>query len=301
MLQPYIKAFLQVAKSGSFSAAALELYITKVSVMNQINSLEAHIGVPLFERTSQGVFLTEAGRAFQKSAEKIMRLSEKAMLEVRELSSSTEQTIRIGTSMMRPATHLVNLWDVIKEKPEVHFDMVSFHDGASGLNQMLKALGDKIDCFVSPCGSTELFMNYSFQPFGACKVCVAMSRKHKLAKKKILRWEDLEEESLMLLKRGESYVLDELRDDILSRHPSINIVDIDGYYDISSFNLCEKHGYLMETLDIWEKLHPLLVTLPVKWKYEMPYGILYAKEPSDTVRTFVEAINSYVTAMPEHC
>ena len=68
MLQPYVKVFLQVAKSGSFSAAALELYITKVSVMNQINSLEAHIGVPLFERTSHGVLLNEAGRAFQNHA-----------------------------------------------------------------------------------------------------------------------------------------------------------------------------------------------------------------------------------------
>lgn len=246
MLQPYVKIFLQVAKSGSFSAAALELYITKVSVMNQINSLEAHIGVPLFERTSHGVLLNEAGRAFQKSAEKIMRLSEKAMLEVRELGSNTEQTIRIGTSMMRPATHLVNLWDIIKEKPVVHFDMVSFYDGASGLNQMLKALGDTIDCFVSPCGSTELFMNYSFQPFGSCKVCVAMSRKHKLAKKKILRWEDLEGESLMLLKRGESYVLDELRDDILSRHPSINVdgeplpmAPGDVFRDAPAFFLCQ--------------------------------------------------------------
>lgn len=119
-----------------------------------------------------------------------------------------------------------------------------------------------------------------------------MSRRHNLAKKKILNWKDLDGEFLMLLKRGESYVLDELRDEIFNRHNTINIVDIDGYYDISAFNRCEKRGYLMETLDIWEKLHPSLVTLPVKWKFEMPYGILYAKEPSGTMKLFAETINA---------
>lgn len=294
MFQSYIKTFLQVAESGSFSAAALRLYITKVSVMNQMNALEAHIGVPLFERTSQGVLLTEAGNSFRKNARKLLRLSENAIREARELGGGIARTIRVGTSMMRPATRLVELWEAIEGRQEVQFDMVSFHDGASGLQQMLDALGGTIDCFVSPCSSTDLFMNYSFQPFGACRVCVAMSRKHKLAKKRFLRWEDLDNESLMLLKRGESYVLDELRDDILNHHPAISLVDIEGYYDMSSFNLCEKHGYLMETLDIWARLHPSLVTLPVQWKYEMPYGILYAKEPSDTVKMLAEAMNSYV-------
>ena len=50
----------------------------------------------------------------------------------------------------------------------------------------------------------------------------------------------------------------------------------------------------METLDIWEKLHPSLITLPVRWNYEMPYGILYAKEPSAAMRMFVDTINEYL-------
>ena len=117
-----------------------------------------------------------------------------------------------------------------------------------------------------------------------------MSKNHPLAKKEILHWEDIEHESLLLIKRGDSYVLDEMRDDILRDHKTINIVDFNGYYDISTFNMCEQQGYLMETLDIWAKLHPSLATIPVKWKYEMPYGIIYAKKPSDTVRSFIDVV-----------
>ncbi|MDE6726544.1 MAG: hypothetical protein K2J80_01230 [Oscillospiraceae bacterium] len=157
-------------------------------------------------------------------------------------------------------------------------------------NAMLNSLGSTIDCFVTPCGSMNLLMNYNFLLFRNCKYAIAMSKKHKLAKRKSLDWKDIENESLLLIKRGDSYILDEMRDDILCDQKSINIIDFNGYYDISAFNLCEQHGYLMETLDIWSSLHPSLVTIPVNWSYEIPYGILYAKNPSDSVKEFIDII-----------
>ena len=49
-------------------------------------------------------------------------------------------------------------------------------------------------------------------------------------------------------------------------------------------------NYLMETLDIWTDIHPSLVTLPMDWEYEMPYGIVYTKKPSKSVAKFIEII-----------
>lgn len=290
MLEPYIKTFMKAAECGSFSAASEQLYLSKVSVMNQINALEAHIGVPLFERTHQGVVLTAAGESFYQNAEKLIRLSENAINEARRIGGSAAQSIRIGTSMMRPCNALVELWESIGCNREYQFSIVPFNDDIDGLSAMLAALGEKIDCFVTPCGSMRLLMNYSFLPFSTCKCAVAMSKKHPLAKKETLHWEDLENESLLLIRRGDSYVLDEMRDDILLSHKAVNIVDFDGYYDLSAFNLCEQKGYLMETLDMWSGLHPSLATIPVDWGYEMPYGIIYAREPSETVREFVDII-----------
>ena len=68
MLNPYIKTFIKVAECGSFSSASEQLFVSKVSVMNQMNTLEASIGVRLFERTHQGIVLTDAGKSFQKNA-----------------------------------------------------------------------------------------------------------------------------------------------------------------------------------------------------------------------------------------
>ena len=292
MLNPYIKAFLRVAKCGSFSSAAEQLYISKVSVMNQINALEARVGVPLFERTHHGVSLTDAGKSFYKNAEAMLRLSEDAIHEARQIGGAVSQTIRIGTSIMRPCNSLIELWENAgADSTEYQFSVVPFNDDVDSLNAMLAAIGDKIDCFVTPCGSMSMLMNYSFLPLGSRKCAIAMSKKHPLAKKESLQWADLEGESLLLVKRGESYVLDEMRDEIHRIHTSVHVVDFDGYYDLSAFNLCEQRGYLMETLDMWASLHPSLATIPVNWDYEMPYGIIYAKTPSDTVKTFIDAIS----------
>lgn len=291
MLNPYIQTFVEVADRGSFSSAAEQLHISKVSVMNQVNALEKRVGVPLFKRTHQGVSLTGAGESFYKNAVKLMRLSQNALAEARQLGGASSQTIRIGTSLMRPCNSLVALWERIDAGNRgIQFSIVPFNDGFDSLNAMLSGLGDKIDCFVTPCSSTRMLTKYSFLPLRTCECRIAMSKKHPLAGKDVLTWNDLAHQSLLLVRRGDSYVLDALRDDILRSHPGIRIIDFDGYYDVSAFNLCEQQGYLMETLDIWADLHPSLVTIPVKWDYQMPYGILYAKKPSKPVEAFIDAI-----------
>ena len=39
-----------------------------------------------------------------------------------------------------------------------------------------------------------------------------------------------------------------------------------------------------------EEVHPALVTIPVKWDYSSPYGLLYALNSSEDVQRFVERI-----------
>lgn len=293
MLHMYIKTFLEVADCGSFSAASEQLFLSKVSVMNQINALELHVGVPLLIRTNRGVSLTEAGQSFYRNAKKLQHLSDTALEEARKIGGKTERIIRIGTSLMRPCNQLVELWERTKSpRPDYQFNIVPFDDGADSLNALLNGLGGRIDCFVTPCSSMKLLMNYSFLPFGTCKYEIAMSKKHPLSEKKLLEWTDLDGESLLLVNRGESYVVDEIRDEITRHHQGIHVVDFNGYYDATTFNMCEQMGYLMGTMDLWKNLHPSLVTIPVAWNYEMPYGIMYAKEPSKTVTDFIRAIEA---------
>lgn len=63
-----VEYFLKVVDSGSFQAAAAELYISQSSVSKQIIALEDELGVQLFDRTKRKISLTPAGKAFAPDA-----------------------------------------------------------------------------------------------------------------------------------------------------------------------------------------------------------------------------------------
>ena len=80
MYNPQIYTLIETVEAGSFAKAAERLHITPVSVMNQINALEARWGVKLFERTNRGVVLTAAGRSLCADAKRMIAESEAAVM-----------------------------------------------------------------------------------------------------------------------------------------------------------------------------------------------------------------------------
>ncbi|MCM1083914.1 MAG: LysR family transcriptional regulator [Clostridium sp.] len=283
--------FIAVADQGSFLKASKELYITAVSVMNQINKLETDVGVKLLERTSQGTQLTAAGRSFYKDAKKIIKQSEQAIARTRQIAKNEKQAIRIGTSILRPCKMLVDLWSEIDDGTlPVTIRIIPFDDSPASMEKMLETLGREIDCFVGPCASLSWEERYNILVLKQGECCIAVPRKHRLAKKEKLKWNDLDGETLMLVKRGDSPVLNRLRDEIETKHTKISVLNIPHFYDTNIFNECEQTGCIMETLDIWKDVHPSIVTIPMEWEYKMPYGIVYAKQPSEQVQAFINII-----------
>jgi len=283
--------FITVADHGSFLKAAQELYTTPASIMNQMNKLEGLIGAKLIERTNQGTHLTAAGRSFYKDAQKIIEQSEQAIARTRQIANKEKQVIRIGTSILRPCKMLMDLWSEIDDGTlPVTIRIVPFDDNPISMEKMLETLGKEIDCFVAPCDSLTWKEKYNILVLKQGECCIAVPRKHRLAKKETLKWNDLDGENLMLLKRGDSPELNRLRDEIEAKHPNISILDIPHFYDTSIFNECEQTGCIMETLDIWKDVHPSIVTIPMEWDYKTYYGIIYAKQPSKAVRKFIDII-----------
>lgn len=57
-----LRAFAEAAREGSFKTAASRLGVTPGAVSRQVKQLEARLGIVLFERHANGVYLNEAGR-----------------------------------------------------------------------------------------------------------------------------------------------------------------------------------------------------------------------------------------------
>lgn len=295
MYNRQIQTFVHASDSGSFSKAAEKLYITPASVMNQINSLESRVGVKLLERTNQGVELTPAGHSLYEDAKRIIEESESAIDRVRRIAGTNQYVIRVGTSLLNPCKTLIDLWSEVRgENSNFQIRIVPFEDDHTSILATLSSLGKKFDFIVGACGSKEWSARCNSFLLGEYKVCCAVPRGHRLAKRELLHVSDLHGESLMMVKRGDSEGLDRLRDMLEAEHPQVKIVDTPFFYDAEVFNACEHDGSVLLTLDAWEEVHPSLVTLPVEWDYAAPYGLLYSKKPTEDVVAFLDAVRSSI-------
>lgn len=61
---PGLHAFEAAARTGSFAAAAGELYLSPAAISSRIRGLERHLGAALFERGARSIALTELGHAY---------------------------------------------------------------------------------------------------------------------------------------------------------------------------------------------------------------------------------------------
>jgi LysR family glycine cleavage system transcriptional activator len=68
-----VRAFVAAARHQSFTLAANELHVTHGAVSRQVKALEAHLGVPLFERRTRQVSLTVEGLRFYAQADAALR------------------------------------------------------------------------------------------------------------------------------------------------------------------------------------------------------------------------------------
>ncbi|NND92697.1 MAG: LysR family transcriptional regulator [Granulosicoccus sp.] len=95
---PSLNAFVAVAESGSFSRAAEQRFMTQPAISKRIASLEADLGVTLFDRLGRGIQLTEAGRKFLVSARRILADIDISREELHSLGSVVGGRLRLATS-----------------------------------------------------------------------------------------------------------------------------------------------------------------------------------------------------------
>lgn len=122
-----LEMLLEVARTGSFAAAAQAMSFTPSAVSQQMSALERATKVTLFARGPRGVTLTEAGRSLHLHAEAVLRRLAEAEAELQALGGHADMRLRFGSFSSATGTFAAEAYSTFRaRRPDAD---VSFSDG----------------------------------------------------------------------------------------------------------------------------------------------------------------------------
>jgi len=91
-----LEVFEAIARLGSFTRAAEEMFLTQPTVSMQIKKLSDAVGLPLFEQVGKKVFLTDAGRELHKTCREIFKHFSHFEMAVADLKGMKQGSLRLA-------------------------------------------------------------------------------------------------------------------------------------------------------------------------------------------------------------
>jgi DNA-binding transcriptional LysR family regulator len=156
-----LRAFLEVADSGSLSRAAIALGSSQPTLSRQIAQLEGQLGHALFERTTRGVRLTEAGAALRAPAERMREHARQFAMVAAGRSQTVAGTVRVTASEIFSAYVLPELLVGLRRShPEIQIELVA----SNAVENLLEREADIALRMVKPTQSALIARRLADQP-----------------------------------------------------------------------------------------------------------------------------------------
>jgi DNA-binding transcriptional LysR family regulator len=131
-----LRAFLILARTGSFTQTARELHLTQSAISHAIKGLEADARCRLLDRVGKTVTLTQAGEQLLASTEKIMNEMASAREQLEHLGKWGRSRLRIGASL----TACQFILPAVLREFQQSFPQCSIHIEPGDLPQVLESL-----------------------------------------------------------------------------------------------------------------------------------------------------------------
>ena len=190
-----LKAFVTVAREGSFTRAGKVLHIAQPSASALVINLQKELGVKLFEKLGTRPHLTEAGRRLLQFAEKGLAIIEKIPEEMEEVKG--RRRLRVGGSVLAAASFLPKAVQKFKkDHPEVEINLSIYSN--DGLERELSEGNIDLALLSWAPRSSQIYAERYHEE----EIVVIAPPKHPLTKKSSVSLEQLSKEPLIAPKEG---------------------------------------------------------------------------------------------------
>lgn len=257
-----LRAFQELARQGSFTAAAKNLNLTQSAVSHSIKALENTLDVSLFQRLGKSVRLTPPGEVLLKHADRILSRMTRAQDEITLLERPGHGRLRIGATVTISQYVLPSVLRELRESFP-NFDInIATADSRELMRQL--EIGD-IDVAVALENSYSDKLNA--ERLFEDQIQMAVSPMHPFANLKNLSSEELARESFIFYSQNsETFRLLEQQ----SQDNGINIKTAMQVGSMAAIKEMAKIGIGVGLLSPWVAEHEIrngsLLFRPLPWK-----------------------------------
>ena len=191
-----LEVFEAIARRGSFTRAAEELFLTQPTVSMQIKKLVDTVGLPLYEQVGKKIYLTDAGRELYKTSRSIFEHYSRFEMLVADMKGLKKGALRLAvvTTAKYFAPRL--LGPFCQRYPNVEASLK-----VSNREHVLERLADNQDDLYI-LGQPPQELEVESTPFLENPLVVLAPANHPLAKKKKIPLTRLAEEPFLLREHG---------------------------------------------------------------------------------------------------
>lgn len=285
----WLNSFLTVAENGSITAAATKLYISPQALLQQINLLEAEVGVKLLNRSRSGISLTIAGKEFLNGANRILALYDRTVSRCHVVSKA-EKTMRVP--MMRTIIlpefmeQVCTYYQKIPDAMRIEF--ISDDNFGSRLEDLANLKYDMVECFavdgIVPPG-------IHFEPLNPVQTWCIMSEFHPLSKKDILVPTDLisyrvlyQHDSVKLVRYIQMYI------ENANLNIKLDMIGSDRYQIMEQMNL----GAIYFANEDIAKIFPGYKSIILDFDTHVYHGLACRQEMVETYQPFFDIAHKLI-------
>ena len=274
-----LDTFVRAAELGSFSKVAEESFISPSAVIQQINHLERDLNVRLFNRSKKGVTLTQAGQYLLLESRAIIQRSNDVRAHLSQYEEHHGGMVLFGSNHFHMPRLIYDYWPgFAAENSDSTLSSYSFNESGADIRPNTDLIEGIL--FEEPVWQG----NFTFHPISNVHLAIMVREDSPLAEHQIITEVDLQNYTLVNIKRGISKVNDRMQDDLSEKGFSFEVVEI---YSTSILIDSLEAGKPVIIPDCWEDLHPRSRTIPFVRKYEYPYGFFLSKSASSAARKFL--------------